>query len=135
MTPEQRLDRLERIAKLFVKAGLRGRREARRHDEKINILIDAQILNEERFAQLEESVGGLNDKMNILVDTQIRNEERLVSFQIQNEERIAKSDSQFGDFDARFAKLAESQADTDRKLKALIEIIRRDRNGNASGSL
>ena len=54
MTPEQRLDRLERIAKLFVRAGLRTRTNIRsQHDtirdhreslreqnEKINILIN-----------------------------------------------------------------------------------------------
>jgi len=51
MTPEQRLDRLERIAKLIVRDGLRTRREGRQPDEKINILIDAQIKNEEKFAR------------------------------------------------------------------------------------
>ena len=50
MTPEQRLDRVERVAKLFVRAGLRTRRESREHDNKINHLIDLQIRNEERFA-------------------------------------------------------------------------------------
>lgn len=54
MTSEQRLDRLERIAKLFVKAGLRARRNMRDMDDKINILIDAQIRNEERFAKSDE---------------------------------------------------------------------------------
>jgi len=43
---------LERIATLFVRAGLCARCEARRQDEQINILIDAQIKNEERFKQL-----------------------------------------------------------------------------------
>ena len=51
MTPEQRLDRLEGIAKLIVRDGLRTRREGRQPDEKINILIDAQIKNEEKFAR------------------------------------------------------------------------------------
>ena len=54
MTSEQRLDRLERIAKLFVAAGLRARRNMRDTDEKMNILIDAQIQNEERFAKSDE---------------------------------------------------------------------------------
>ena len=54
MTPEQRLDRLERIAKLFVKAGLRARRNMRQLDEKMNILIDAHIRNEERFAKSDK---------------------------------------------------------------------------------
>lgn len=90
MTPEQRLDRLERIAKLFVKAGLRERSRMRELDEKIAILVDMQIKNEERFAQ--------------------------------NEERFAQlAEAQ--------QKSAESQAHTDRRLDALIDIIREGRNG------
>jgi uncharacterized protein YigA (DUF484 family) len=83
MTPEQRLDRLERIAKLFVKAGLRERSRMRELDEKVAILVDMQIKNEERFA--------------LLADAQ--------------------------------TELAESQAHTDRRLDALIDIIREGRNG------
>jgi hypothetical protein len=85
MTPEQRLDRLERIAKLFVNAGLRARRELWGHDYKINHLVDLQIQNEERFAKLAES----------------------------------------------HAILAESQANTDRRLDVLIDIIRDGRNGGS----
>jgi hypothetical protein len=78
MTAEEKLDRLERIARLMVRAGLRARREMRQQDDKITIMIDAQIRNEERFARL-----------------------------------------------------AESQAHTDRRLDALIDIIREGRNGKA----
>jgi D-serine deaminase-like pyridoxal phosphate-dependent protein len=52
---EERLDRLERIAKLLVRAGLRARREMRQQDDKITIMMDAQIKNEERFAALAEA--------------------------------------------------------------------------------
>ncbi len=81
MTPEQRLDRLERIAKLFVRAGLRARSNLRDMDEKFGMLVSAQLANEERFA-----------------------------------------------------KLAESQAHTDRRLDALIDIVREGRNGNSNDS-
>ncbi len=83
MTPEQRFDRLERIVKLMIKAGLRARTQSREQDEKIAILIDAQIKNEDRFARTDESI----------------------------------------------AKLAESQAHTDRKLVALIDLVRNGRRG------
>ncbi len=83
---EERLDRLERIAKLLVRAGLRARREMRQQDDKITIMIDAQIKNEERFAKLAQA---------------------------QTE-------------------LAESQAHTDRRLDALIDIVRQGRNGKSS---
>lgn len=86
MTNDERVDRLERIAKLLVRAGLRARREMRRQDDKITIMIDAQIKNEERFAKL---------------------------VQAQTE-------------------LAESQAHTDRRLDALIDIVKEGRNGKSS---
>jgi hypothetical protein len=54
MTPEQQFDRLERIVKLMIRAGLRARTESRRQDEKITILINAQIRNEDRFARTDE---------------------------------------------------------------------------------
>lgn len=85
MTAEERLDRLERIARLMVRAGLRARREMRQQDDKITIMIDAQIKNEERFAAL------------------------------------AKAQTE----------LLESQAHTDRRLDALIDIIKEGRNGKA----
>jgi hypothetical protein len=83
---EERLDRLERIAKLLVRAGLRARREMRQQDDKITIMIDAQIKNEERFAKLAQA---------------------------QTE-------------------LAESQARTDQRLNALIDIVKQGRNGKSS---
>ncbi len=55
MTPEERLDRLERIARLMVRAGLRARRQMRERAEKIDILIDSQIKNEDRFTTLAQS--------------------------------------------------------------------------------
>jgi hypothetical protein len=67
MTSEQRLDRLERIAKLFTKAGLRGRSQFRRQHE---ILMDAQMRNEARFAQNEERFARL-------ADSQIHTDQRL----------------------------------------------------------
>ena len=55
MTSEERLDRLERIARLLVRASLRARREMRQQDDKITIMIDAQIKNEERFAKMAQA--------------------------------------------------------------------------------
>jgi hypothetical protein len=80
---EETFDRVERIAKLLVRAGLRARREMRQQDDKITIMIDAQIKNEERFAKLAQA---------------------------QTE-------------------LAEALAHTDRRLEALIEIVKEGRNG------
>jgi hypothetical protein len=70
MKPEERLDRLERIAKLLVRASLRARREMRQQDDKITIMIDAQIKNEERFAKLVQMQADL-------VESQVTTERRL----------------------------------------------------------
>lgn len=95
MTVEQRFDRLERIVKLMVKAGLRARSQMREQGDRINMIIEFQMQNEEKFG---------------------RNEERFE----RNEER--------------FAKLAEAQTHTDRRLDALIEIVRKDRDRRSSNN-
>ncbi len=68
MTNEEKLDRLERIAKLLVRAGLRARREMRQQDDKITIMMDAQLKNEERFAQLAKSQKQTDRRMDALID-------------------------------------------------------------------
>ena len=82
---EERLDRLERIAKLLVRAGLRARREMRQQDDKITIMIDAQIKNEERFARLAEA-------QTELVESQKHTDRRLDALiEIAKEGRNGKS--------------------------------------------
>ncbi|HKE55490.1 MAG TPA: hypothetical protein VKB46_02270 [Pyrinomonadaceae bacterium] len=86
MTPEQRFDRLERIVKLMIKAGLRARTQLREQNDKITMLINLQMRNDELFA---------------------RNE-------------------------VRFAQLAEAQVHTDRRLDALIDIVRNGRKDRST---
>ncbi len=74
MTPEQRLDRLERLAKLFAKAGLRARNEFRKQDE---ILMDAQMRNEASIARNEERFAKLAEAQIRLTDSQIHTDQRL----------------------------------------------------------
>ena len=56
MTPEQRLDRVERILTLFVRAGRRSRsewrKEAREQDDRINILIQSQMETTDQIKRL-----------------------------------------------------------------------------------
>src|SRR5437762_10502392 len=113
MTTEQRLERIERIAKLFFRAGLRERRNRQYLDEKINIIVNYQIQNEERFAKNEERFA--------------KNEERFA----KNEERFAKNEERFGKLTETVNQLAEAQTGTDRRLNSLIELIERDRNGKS----
>jgi hypothetical protein len=55
MTPEQRLDRVERILGYFVKEGRRWRVRSREQDEKINILIQTQMETSELLNRLTVS--------------------------------------------------------------------------------
>src|SRR5437763_5734589 len=100
MTSEQRLDRLERIAMLMARAGLRARRD---QNEKINMIIDAQIKNEDRFAQNEKRFA--------------QNEKRFA----QNEKRFAQNEKRFARFEDRFGRLTNAQEHTERMIKELAE--------------
>jgi ERCC4-related helicase len=94
MTPEQRFDRLERIVKLMIEAGLRGRTQSREQNGKITILIDAQVKNEDRFATLTESHKRLAESQTRLVDSQTHTDQRLHALiDIIREGRNGKSSS------------------------------------------
>ena len=107
MTSEQRLDRLERIAQLFVRAGLRARRNMQAQDEKINIIIINQIEYDERFAGLNQSLE--------------RSHNELSQSLKQSHNELSRS----------LNELAKAQVHTNQRLDSLIEIVRRDRNGNS----
>ena len=104
MTPEQRLDRVERILTLFVNAGRRVRGEyrhqSREHDEKINILIQTQMDTEEIMKRLAVSQAETEATM----------------------KRLAASQ----------AELSESQKLTDQALRRFIDGLREGRNGKSS---
>jgi len=66
-----RLDRIEGIAKLFVRAGLRGRRQMREQDARIAALVGSQLhleemtrRNSENIDRLAEIVGQLANRQN-----------------------------------------------------------------------
>ena len=90
MTPEQRLDCLERIMKLVVRAGLRERRETR---DKINALIDAHIRTEDTIEKMsqrtEEAMARLAQEQGSLVQSQATTDEKLNSF-ISTVEKLIK---------------------------------------------
>lgn len=74
MTPEQRLDRLERIAKIFAKAGLRARSQFNKQYE---ILMDAQMRNEAAFERNEERFAKLAEVQTRLAESQVHTDQRL----------------------------------------------------------
>ena len=103
MTSEQRFERLERIAKLFVRAGLRARRNIKEQAEKIDIIINNQIEHDERFAGLNQSLERSHNELT------------------ESHTQLSHSMSD----------LAKAQVHTNQRLDSLIEIVRRDRNGHS----
>ena len=106
MTPEGRIERLERIAKLFARAGRRARGDLRSQDEKINILINLHMQNEELFA---------------------KNEERFK----KNEERFRENEERFRQNEERFAKNEERFARHDETIRIIFEYKNRMKRGFA----
>ena len=107
MTPEQRLDRAERILIATIKNGRRTRSEWR---YKINSLIDAQIKDEAAWRLRSAKI-----------DEQLRQN---AAGQAQNQKAIAElRESQ--------AELKESQKLTDKALRTFIESLRKNQNGNS----
>ena len=115
MTPEQRLDRVERI---LGRLAVRGRKTRNEFRDRLNILIDAQIRSEEAF----------RDRINVLTDAQIRNEEawRVESHAIN--EQIKATDEQIKNVALAQIELTKSQKLTDRALRDFIN-LRKNRNG------
>ena len=113
MTPEQRLDRLERVAKLFVKAGLRARKQSREQDEKINILIHSQMEAAEHISRLEETVNRLGAK------------------HAETEEIVNRLGAKHAETEEIVNRLAVGQAKTDEALRAFINSLRKGRNGKS----
>jgi hypothetical protein len=135
MSSEQRLDRLERMLLLVVKAGarerkaIRGRMEETREgfketDEKINALIDAQMRHEEVYAQsrqrTDEAMAELarrtEEEMSRLARAQTATEEKLNAFIVNTDE-----------------KLSAFIVNTDEKLNAFISAVERLVNERGEG--
>jgi hypothetical protein len=115
MTSEQRLDRMERILRLVVRAGARERKETR---EKINALIDAHLRIE---AATERFQARTDDFLFRLEEAQLHTEEaladlargqgRLKAAQVRTEEAMTR--------------LAQAQARTDERLNSFIDTVER----------
>jgi len=108
MTSEQRLDRLERVAKLFVRAGLGARRTIQEQSEKINIIISNQMEHDDRFAKMSQSIEQSHNELSQSLD--------------RSHTELSQS----------LNELAKAQIHTSGRLDVLIEIVRRDRNGNSN---
>jgi len=110
MTPEQRLDRLESVVKMFANAGRKVRSEWREQSrdqaEKINILIHMQMKVDEQLERTDVQINSLTVQVNSL------------TVQV-NSLAVAQ------------AGLTESQKLTDRALRAFINSLRKGQNGGS----
>lgn len=143
MTDEQRLDRLERIVKLMIKAGLRARQQSREQDEKINILIDMQMKNDERYEKrFAENAKRVRKNEEALAALAAKTDERLAVQSAKTDEKLAalaaKTDETLAAFasnvDASLAVVAAAQASVEEQLKSFMATVERilteRRNGN-----
>jgi chromosome segregation ATPase len=130
MNPEKRLERLERFATRLAVTGRRTRNDLR---ISINALIDAQMRNEhsfnERFAKISATQAETTAEIKELRAAQAATTEQIK----ETTEQINKLQSAQKDLAESHLKLHQevtaSQQQTDEKLRWLIDIIGRDRNG------
>jgi hypothetical protein len=119
MTDEQRLDRLERIVKLMIKAGLRARRQSCEQDEKINILIDLQMRNDEKFAKYEKRFAKNEQGLTILAK---KNEEERAALAKESDKKLAALAAKT---EESFAVMAAAQASAEEQLKSFMATVER----------
>jgi hypothetical protein len=129
MSSEQRLDRLERMLLLVVKAGARERKAIRKGvsearegvedaGEKINALIDAQMRHEEAYAQSKRRT---DEAMVELARVQAETREELSRFGRRTDEEMVR--------------LTRVQAETAESLKALIATVDRMARERGNGQV
>jgi chromosome segregation ATPase len=150
MTLERRIARAERVLKMFVRSGRKYRRQFRenvqmlihmqmrdndewraRHramDEKINILINAQIATDEQMKRTDEQMKRTDEQIK-RTDEQI---EALTARQAKTDESLDRSAASQAKTDETLDRLAVSQAKTDQTLERFINSLSKGRNGNSS---
>ena len=108
MTPEQRLDRVERILVRMAQSGRRTRSEFR---YKINSLIDAQLRHETSWRAESHAI---NEEIRNLINTQKETTEQIRALS------------------ANQSKAEEETATLKRSLNAFIDSLRKGHNGGSS---
>jgi hypothetical protein len=100
MNNDRRLDRMERLLTLIIRAGKRGRTRLNDMDEKIVMLIHAQIQTEDQLRRMNEESRAMRQDLN---------------------QRFREVFELFRLTDEKIARLTEAQIVSDRKLRELIE--------------
>jgi len=126
MTPEERFERVERILGYFVREGRRWRVRKREQDEKINILIQAQMETTEQINKTTQQINKLTAETN----------EQINKLTAETTEQISKlaadTAASHAIHNEEMADLRRSQQLTDKTLRAFIDSLRKGRNGSSS---
>ena len=163
-TLEQRIGRAERVLKMFVRAGRKYRKGFRedietlihtqmrdndewraRHramDEKINILIDAQIATDEQLKRTDQQIEALSASqakteraLDRLTANQAKTEhalDRLTANQAKTEQALDRLTASQAKTEQALDRLTASQARTDEALNRFLNGLNKGRNGNSS---
>ena len=107
MNNERRFDRMERLLRLLIRAGKRGRTRLNDLDEKIGMLIDAQIKTEDQLHSMNEQSIAMREESRAMRDEHYKRSREVFELFRLTDEKIAR--------------LTEAQIVSDRKLSALIE--------------
>jgi methyl-accepting chemotaxis protein len=142
MTPEQRLDRVERILGYFVREGRRWRVRKREQDEKINILIQFQMETTDQINKTSELINKTAERVDKVTEQVNKTAEHVdkVTEQVnKTAEHVDKVTKQVNMLAAghaihekEMADLRRSQKLTDKALRSFIDSLRKGRNGSSS---
>jgi ABC-type transporter Mla subunit MlaD len=135
MTPEQRLDRVERILGYFVREGRRWRVRKREQDEKINILIQFQMETTDQINKTSELINKTAERVDKVTEQVNKTAEHVDKVT----EQVNKTTVQVNMLAAghaihekEMADLRRSQKLTDKALRSFIDSLRKGRNGSSS---
>jgi hypothetical protein len=136
MTLERRIARAERVLKMFVRSGRKYRRQFR---ENVQMLIHMQMRDNDEWRARHRA---MDEKINILINAQIATDEQmkrtdeqieaLTARQAKTDESLDRSAASQAKTDETLDRLAVSQAKTDQTLERFINSLSKGRNGNSS---
>lgn len=119
---ERSNQRLEQTVQAIGELTANVQRRVPRLEESYVTVVELLRNHHEGFTEMRAAQANADAKIAALANAQIRGEETM------NVLKAAQADA-----DAKIAALAVSQANSDRKLDALIDIVRGGRNGESDG--
>jgi hypothetical protein len=98
-------------------------------DDNINVIINNQIEYDERFAGLNQSLDRSHNELSRSLDRS--HNELSQSLERSHNELSQSLERSHNELSRSLSALAKAQVHTNQRLDSLIEVVRRDRNGNS----